>query len=115
MHGVDLRKNPIKQNGRKRLIGHIISHIAKIHIFARDFLYGYYFVVICVFYIGQCGGYNIVSLGIVFKRLIISISEAVQRLSQWWDGGFNTDFHGFGWISTLCTALTYIAGLISLK
>ena len=42
-------KNPIKQNGLKRLIGHIISHIAKTHISARDFLYGYYFVVICVF------------------------------------------------------------------
>ena len=86
--------------GKKRLISHKISHIAKTHIFARDFLYGYYYVVICAIYIGQCGGYNIVSLGIVFKRLIISISEAVQRLSQWWDGGFNTDFHGFRRIFT---------------
>ena len=60
-------KNPILQNGLKRFIGHIISHIVKIHIFARDFLYGYYFVVICVYYIGLRGGYNIVSLGIVFK------------------------------------------------
>ena len=42
-------KNPIKQNGLKGLIGHKISHIAKTHIFARDFLYGYYFVVICAF------------------------------------------------------------------
>ena len=43
-------KFPILQNGLKRLISHIISHIAKTHIFARDFLYGYYFVVICVYY-----------------------------------------------------------------
>ena len=42
-------KFPILQNGLKRLISHIISHIAKTHIFARDFLYGYYFVVICVY------------------------------------------------------------------
>ena len=58
--------------GKKRLISHKISHIAKTHIFARDFLYGYYYVVICAIYIGQCGGYNIVSHGIVFKPVIIS-------------------------------------------
>ena len=78
---------------------------------------------------GQCGFHtdftNYICGGVV-KRVIISLSEAVQRLSLRWDSGFNTDFHGlgsglstdfhrFGRIFTLCTALTYIAGLISLK
>ena len=58
------------QNGQKRLISHKISHIAKTHFFARDFLYGYYFVIISAIYIGQRGGYNIVSLSIVAKRVI---------------------------------------------
>ena len=78
---------------------------------------------------GQCGFHtdftNYICGGVV-KRVIVSISEAVPAaiaVVGWWfytdfhgfGSGFSTDFHGIGRISTLCTALAYIVGIISLK